>query len=385
MTGAKDWTEEIETKGLPELKALYKLYGAEDKVMAKCFPEYPHNYNQVSREVMYNWFNKHLALGQKEPVTEQPFEPVPPKELSVYDTEHPRPKDELNVDALRKQWTAASEKQIEALRPKDAASLKEFQRALGTPLRMMVHDSLPTPDQLAPTDVELLDKKGLSIKKVVLCRKGSNARVEADLEYREPYDSVVVCAQADDKSFLGQIPWTHPKVAIFRVHPLLTGKDIDGTPLTVDGKFAGYTFGYNCPILADRVQDILTAVAYAKGLNGVKKVHLAGAAKAGPWVLLARALCGDAVDRCAVDMDGFRFDKVTKTNDEMMLPGALKYGGMPAFAALCAPHDLYLYNHKGTGIGQWVKPAYEAAKTSDHLTMDPDKVEADKVIEWLLR
>src|SRR6185295_5335163 len=35
MSGADDWTKEIETKGLPELKALYKLYGAEDKVMAK--------------------------------------------------------------------------------------------------------------------------------------------------------------------------------------------------------------------------------------------------------------------------------------------------------------------------------------------------------------
>ncbi len=63
MTGAHDWTLHIEEKGLPELKKLYKLYGAEDKVMAKCFPQYEHNYNQVSREVMYNWFNKYLQLG----------------------------------------------------------------------------------------------------------------------------------------------------------------------------------------------------------------------------------------------------------------------------------------------------------------------------------
>ena len=36
--------------------------------MAKVFPQFEHNYNQVSREVMYNWFNKHLKLGQPEPV-----------------------------------------------------------------------------------------------------------------------------------------------------------------------------------------------------------------------------------------------------------------------------------------------------------------------------
>src|SRR5205823_2061428 len=95
MSGAHDWTIDIETKGLPELRALYGLYGAEDKVMAKCFPQFEHNYNQVSRELMYGWFNKHLRLGQREPVAEQPFVPVPPRELSVFDAKHPLPGDAL--------------------------------------------------------------------------------------------------------------------------------------------------------------------------------------------------------------------------------------------------------------------------------------------------
>src|SRR5439155_8436864 len=42
MTGANDWTLHIEQKGLPELKELYKLYGVEDRVMAKCFPQFDH-------------------------------------------------------------------------------------------------------------------------------------------------------------------------------------------------------------------------------------------------------------------------------------------------------------------------------------------------------
>src|SRR5206468_3030935 len=81
MTGANDWTRDVETKGLPELKQIYKLLGAEDHVTARHFP-FEHNYNQVSREFMYNWLNKHLKLGWPEPVKEKPFEPVPPKELS---------------------------------------------------------------------------------------------------------------------------------------------------------------------------------------------------------------------------------------------------------------------------------------------------------------
>lgn len=68
MTGANDWTLEIETKGLPDLKRLYQLLGAEGLVSARTFPQFGHNYNSVSRTVMYEWFNRHLGLGFPEPV-----------------------------------------------------------------------------------------------------------------------------------------------------------------------------------------------------------------------------------------------------------------------------------------------------------------------------
>src|SRR4051794_20535152 len=132
MSGARDWTIDIESKGLPELKALYKLYGADDRVLAKTFKQFGHNYNQVSREVMYNWFNKHLKLGQPEPVAERPFEPIPPKELSVFDKDHPLPQDATDVKGLRRYLTDLAERQLVALMPKDAKALAEFRRVLGT-------------------------------------------------------------------------------------------------------------------------------------------------------------------------------------------------------------------------------------------------------------
>src|SRR5581483_6302796 len=44
MSAAKDWTEELMTKGYPELKRLYALLGAEDKVAARAWLEFGHNY-----------------------------------------------------------------------------------------------------------------------------------------------------------------------------------------------------------------------------------------------------------------------------------------------------------------------------------------------------
>jgi hypothetical protein len=395
MTGANDWTLHIEEKGLPELKALYRLYGAEDRVMAKCFPQFDHNYNQVSREVMYNWFNKHLGLGQTEPVKEKPFVPVPPAELSVYNDQFPHPRDALNAERLRQYLSESSDRQIKALVPHDAESLKEFRRVIGTALRVMVHDRLPAKDDIEVQPVGAKEEKdGLTIRKALLGRNGHKEQVPAlGIQGKEFDGTMIVWIHPEGKSSLMQegklVPAARQilerKAAILAVDVFGTG-EFQGAKLpAVDPKFAGYTFGYNRPLLANRVHDILTAVGFAKGLEGTKRVHLVGLDKAGPWVALARALCGDAVARTAVDYDGFRFEKVTRTDNEMMLPGALKYGGLPAFTALCAPGELFVSNHGGTGMGQWVRAAYEASGETGRLERSPEKVGAEKVVEWLLR
>jgi hypothetical protein len=84
-------------------------------------------------------------------------------------------------------------------------------------------------------------------------------------------------------------------------------------------------------------------------------------------------------------VNGFRFDRVRETSDEMMLPGALKYGGLAALTALSAPGELYLHNHRGTGMGGRLKTVYQAAGAADKVSMTAERVEAAKVVGWLLR
>ena len=87
MTGADDWTLEIEEKGLPELRGLYRMLGAPGNVAARSFPRFGHNYNAVSRAVMYTWLNRHLGLGFAEPIREEDYRPLSREEASVWNTE----------------------------------------------------------------------------------------------------------------------------------------------------------------------------------------------------------------------------------------------------------------------------------------------------------
>jgi hypothetical protein len=394
MSGANDWTIDIERKGLPELKAIYRLYDAEDKVMAKCFPQFGHNYNQVSREVMYNWFNKHLKLGVPEPVVEKPFEPVPPMELSVYDAAHPRPEDAVSAVRLRQYLAETSDKQIAALLPKDAKGLADYRRVIGTALGVMIHDALPMPEEVERKRVgDLETSTGFTLRRYLLGRKGQGEQIPAlGLRGEEFSGTVVVWVHPEGKASLFQDgKLTEParqilakKAAILAVDVFGTGELKPENVPAVDAKFAGYTFGYNRPLLANRVHDVLTAVAAAREDDQVKTIHLVGFDAAGPWVLLARGLCGDAVDRTAADCNGFRFENVRTTTDDMILPGALKYGGLPALAALAAPGELFVHNHQGIGSGKWLQPVYESAGAKDKLQRSSEKAPPKKVVEWLL-
>jgi dienelactone hydrolase len=384
MSGADDWTIDLETKGLPQLKELYKLYNAEDQVAAKVWREFKHNYNQPAREMMYAWFNKHFKLGYPDPIAEKPFVPVPPKELAVYDADHPLPKDASNAAGLRKHLTLASEQQLAALKPIDRGSLAEFRRVYGTALRVMIGQGIPAGDVVSET---VLKESG-HIKSLLLRKVGSGQAVPVSLHKGDESSGTVV-VQVDLKgagSKERQWPQAHlKKITLLTVEPFLSGEMGSKSPPPVDQKFAGLTFGYNRTVLANRVDDIVTAVVYARDHLKAKEIYLVGFDKAGPLVVLARALCGDAVQRCAADMNGFQFENITSTKDENMLPGAVKYGGMPQLAALCAPSELYLHNLPSGGMGDWLPSAYQAAGSTDRLRLESQLSSEEKVLEWLMR
>jgi len=415
MSAANDWTIEIEKKGLPELKQLYKTLDAEDKVAGRCWPQFGHNYNQVAREMMYAWFNKHLK-GASGEVKEEPFKPVPPKDLSVFNAEHRRPKDELDAKGLRAKMTEASEKQMKALEPKDSKSLAEFRNVVGPALRAMIGEELPRPGALevrmGPKEVKLTD--GVVMHLAALGRKGEGDMVPFAGVFKGKFDAAaVIWVHPDGKSSLFEkarlVPAAQALVnkgyAVVAPDTFLTGElkgpipaketneqpkkkqaPWDGTPpYPVNGGFAGFTYGYNRTVFANRVHDILTAVAFARDKLHATTIHIVGWEGAGPWVAAARALCGDAVARTAIDLNQFRFENIKEVTDENLLPGAVKFGGVPAFLALCAPGEVFAHNHQGTHSGQLSKAAYDAAGAGDKLKRQPEKAKPDEVIAWLTR
>lgn len=365
LSCADDWTMQFlkDGYGLPELKKLYGLYGKEENVAAKLWPEYPHNYNQPAREFMYSWFVKHL-MGRTEEVKETPFVPILPKDLSVYDANHPRPQDEMNATALRKRWTTEA-----------TANAKLRSREVVLPaLRAMIASDLPC--KLATRILPVLSKQdGFRMQHGVAGREGEQDAV--------PFATMV--GKSDGPTVL----WIHPKgrsslldgdalaapvkqlidagYTVVAPDLLGTGKQTFGKPYTLDPKFAGYTLGYNRSLFANRVHDILTGITYAKSKTPLRLIAWG---EFGPLAPFAKLLAGDAVSKIVCDLNQFSFDAIQLIDDPMLLPGACKFGGLSTFVDLCGPM-LFAHNLPKDIVEMGTNR--KSAKLSD-----------ERAVQWLL-
>ncbi len=349
MTAANDWTRDVEVRGLPEIKSIYALYNAEDLVTAKWF-SFDHNYNQVAREMMYNWFNKHLHLEQKSPVSEKAFSPLKPAEISVFDEKHPRPTDAASPEVVRKTISERSDAQMAEL----VKNAEGWRKMLAVALRVMVHDSLPAAGEVAVSHPSGPAGAGdVQLQTGTLSRRDCGEEVPfAALIPREWNGTVVIWAHPDGKASLfdngkpaaAVQKLLDKKMAVVSADLYLTGEFKTAAAPKVDEKFAGFTFGYNRSILANRVHDLLSLTGMVKNWEGTKTVHLVAFGKAGPWALLARAASGDVIGRAALDLNGFDFNSVNTTSDEMILSGAIKYGGVWGIVPLCTNGKTILFN-----------------------------------------
>jgi dienelactone hydrolase len=367
MAAANDWTVDFMTRGLPEMKRIWGFFGAADQVNGQHF-DFGHNHNLHSREAQYAFLNRQLRLGWPEPVKEKPFVPVEPKDLSVYDDQHPRPADEVDAATLRKWMTHTSDEQIAALDP------EQYRNAVGAALKAMIVDQMPDSGSVEASD-GFLSRRGAGERVPYKLIQPANARGEvviwAHPEGAKSLDSdrarplvdagyaLLAIDMFDSGEFKSHVPPTRP------------ARRADPNPA-----YAGYWLGYERSVIASRVHDLLTAIAFAHSMPDVKRVHLAGFGQAGAAALLARATAGDSVDRAAIDLNGFDFDLIRDEHDPMLLPGSLKYGGIYGFVPLCTNGSTLLVNARETG-------AIELARKTPHVVVEAQPRAANYMTDWL--
>ena len=402
MTTANDWTREMATKGFPELKRLYALLGAPDRVMLHRGEHFPHNYNAVSRSAFHTWLNRHFRLGFKEPVIERDYTPLTRGELSVWDGEHPAPKpaDPDFERQLLRWWHEDSQRQLDAATGTAGALRQIVAPAVETLIGRRLADTGEVVFNM--TKATLTGGAPWStLSGMVINRTRDERPVVTLLSPTNSTGRTVLWLSRDGKAGLFGADG-EPIEAVQKL--LRGGLTVCGVDLFLQGEFltndvpvtetrrvknpreaAAYTFGYNHSLFAQRVHDVLTVLAFlGKGDQPPRLSAVALDAETGPILAAARVVSEGAVADAVIDTGGFRFAGVTSIQSSAFLPGGAKYLDVPGLIVAAPPGNLLLADRPEAW--GFFENAFRATpgSTLAKLEVAPE-LRAAEAVRWLLQ
>lgn len=419
VSATGDWTKNTLSVEYPAIRSIYRLFGAEDKVHAVQMNA-PHNYNKDSREAVYGWF-AHWLLGRAEsgPLKEKSGGVASlPEQLVFFGL--PRPDNELNEDLLSQSLVQMAKQQLEEARPRDAASLGRFRERFGVALKYSLMAEYPRPEDVIASAAETKKTAEATVESLFISRRGRGDRVAVILWTPAQHKAVtaVKAAKADGSAVL----LVHPDLgasgtAASSVSNLAkqfasaghTVLEVFCFPGGVEAKLPSdikFFTTYNRTDDANRVQDILTALAYLNGRQGNagmsfvvpgQAVELRGLpggtqasagisvvapGRAGLWALLARGLA-PKIDRMAVD--AAQFDN---TSDEAFLktlpiPGLRRAGDFFTAAAIAPLTPLLIHNTGGKFRTDWTAEVYQSLGRGAEFRAQAEPLTDAALITWL--
>jgi hypothetical protein len=382
VSAAGDWTRDTPRVEFPAVESVYGLLGAKEKVATVQFIA-DHNYNRASREAVYGFFAR-WVLGQADasPVPEPEFAAELPSDLLVF---HGRtlPEGARTQAQIVEGLVEARKTQLAALRPRDAAGLARFREAMAPGFRHVLAVESPAGDAI----LESPSRSGIQagVRDLVLGRRGRGDRVPvrvwaAPPESRKAFLVVhpdgIAGAAAREGSLVD--PLRRHGSLVVSLDPFNTGSA--RAPRDTSDRF--FTT-YNRTDDANRVQDVLTVLAWLKARPGVRTVSLVGLERAGLWCLLAQAVVPDLAAVVA-DADGFPTALDEAYVDRLAIPLFRSVGGFETALTLGLGKRLMVHDTAGA-FDTAAAEATTRAAGARGLEVARERLDDAGIVGWLVR
>ena len=400
VSATGDWTVNTPAEEFPAVQDIYRLLDAGSNVEWRQFDS-PHNYHRDSREAVYGFFGRHI-LGDPGAArfVERGYSPEQLSSL-LYLWGRGLPARAVGLQELVRQRIAAAEADTAALAVSDAGTLERARTAFRERLGLSIHAEALAPDRVVmqrlPGGALVLGRRGAGDRipaKLVNGgpeaegtdpgaeagtgpgpRAGSDAGVPTLLVHPEG-------AEAAERSAPGRILAARgaPLLLIdaFQTGAAVAGRDVAGAGRNAEA----YYHVFNRSDDANRVQDILTAIAFLRRHTGAETVNVVGTAQAGLWVLLAAALDPGELT-VAVDLDRFDAADDAAYVDGLFIPGLRRAGDVRAAAPLLSRGRLLLHNVHARFPLSWFEASFEAAGRSGSLRTSEVRALPEALVAWL--
>jgi hypothetical protein len=389
-----DWTAKTLTRAFPTIRGVYSLIGSIDRIEAAVF-DFPHNYNQTSRNAVYAFMGRWLlGIDDTASTREGTQQPEKPEDLWTFGKDHPAPKDRKTPEQLEADLVKLLGSQIDALAPSRTApaSWDAARRFLATSLRNRVGLVNPPPEAIVQKEVRRLSREGITIVHSQIGRSSGESIPVVRLIPTRSTGRLTVIADSRGKATLSSPTGQPSELAavllaagqsVVGFDPLFVGEATDPSNPVAHRPDTVHYDTYNPSLAADQIQDLATVLAWARAQPDVREVSLVGLGLAGPQVLLARPRLG-GIARTLVDLGGLQdTDGSGPIPAPIDLPGLFQFGGFKAAAALAAPAPLRIL-HPGPGFNKtWPETTYELSGSPQLLQFDPAGLDPQAIARWI--
>ena len=294
---------------------------------------------------------------------------------------------------LREDLLSEAAQAIEDLSPHDAEGVRSWCDALGPLYEHSLLASLPQPGDLSVARIEEARIDGIALSAVQLSRHRIGdqvAAVEAAPAGSAPTGAALL-VHGDGSNALIDLetricaPLVRQLVARGRrvlVADCFAAPGSGRAELLQREQERRFFQAYNRTVAMERIQDILTALAYLRHAAGTDAVDLMGFGAAGIWCLLARAVAGAAAST-VVDADGCDPDDDRTWIEHAFIPLIRRAGGLDTALALAAPARLCIHNAGGRFPAGRVSRLYQALGKPEHLRIEQGAIADEETVRWI--
>lgn len=391
VSATGDWTRDSERIEYPAVASVYELFGARDRVTHVQFAS-GHNYNLPSREAVYRFLGKWLP---KEPrrdpqdLTERVEFRIDPGRLLVFNRRLP-PEGALDANGLAKSLVKSRSGQLTAARPERADQIESYRKIFGPVYRTALMAELPAPEDLRWWPAESATSVGKGYEELVISRRSVGDRVPALLARPSgpvrnaalivhPEGAEAALGTASSPSPLARDLINRGSLCL-SVDTFLTGR----ARTTAYQAEARYFLCYNRTEAMERVQDILTALAWLEAVWMPREISVVGQGMAGLWCLLARPFFKNDYAVVA-DTAGFDASKDESYMEKLYIPLLRRAGDFESAAWLAPASPLLLYNTGGRFQAGAFQQAFALHGARERLRVTDGATSDSAILAWLLK
>jgi Acetyl xylan esterase (AXE1) len=386
VAAAGDWTKTMPTVEGPAVEGIYELFHAKEKLRHVRF-DFNHNYNQTSREAVYQWFDHWLLDTPDAPIKEVAYQKESDETLRVF-TDGKLPSDAVSQSELIQYLVKTRQTQLQALEPKSKSAWEHYKKIIEPAWKRTLQ--LEYPNSATHTFQSFIQKnenyssEWLEVNRINEEKKLKLLHFKPAKTNSSSWPVLVVLVNPEGKGAYCNESGAPVGLAKQLLDHKLDVIIVDKFPsLPSNDQYSIFYSTYNRTYLQERVRDLITI---CHGVADIQfkstRVVLCGTGHAGLWSLLATP----ATDAVVADYDQLNLaDDKSLLAPDLFCPGLRNIDSFIGPAILAAPKPLLLHNVASTFSTQKLQSAYRALNAEKKLCLESARMDETQIADWIIK